>query len=59
MEQELGLVLEQQSFRSQFMAQWLKFVDAILLFAGHSRKKGVCTILDGLDKDGRWYIVIY
>ena len=40
------------------MAEWLKFVDAILLFAGHSRKKGVCTILDGLDKDGRWYIII-
>ena len=45
MEQELGLILEQQSFRSQFMAQWLKFVDAILLFAGHSRKKGVCMMV--------------
>lgn len=49
----MGLIFEQTSFKSRFLAQWSKHVDAILLYAEQSSKKMIFGMLKNLDRNGR------
>lgn len=48
----MGLIFEQTSFKSRFLAQWSLYVDAVLLYAEQSSKKGVSSKLKDLDRNG-------
>ena len=48
----MGLIFEQASFKSQFLAQWSTYVDAILLYAEQSSKKMIFGMLKDLDRNG-------
>lgn len=49
----MGLIFERPSFKSHFLTQWSKYVEAILLYAEKSSKKGVSSKLVDLDRDGK------
>ena len=48
----MGLVFEQTSFKSRFLTQWSKYVEAVLIYAEQSSKKSVHKHMKNLDRNG-------
>lgn len=46
----MGLIFDQTPFKSLFLAQWSRYVPAVLTYAA---KKGVASQLINLDKSGK------